>query len=296
VLAALGVGTGSCAPPASRTGTEGIRYVVGEPYALGRLWSYPREEYGLAESGLAAVLPDRVRGRRTADGEIHDPTALVAAHRTLQLPAVVRVWNLETGLEVRVRVNDRGPERPGRVIGLSRRAAELLGMAPGMPARVRIAVDPEASRAVAAGLPGAEGQSIAIAVAPVAVVERERLAPPPGARSAIGGAASPTPAWRSGLQPADALLGPRPSLRMPEEVVRRGPVPSRLVVDAGIFFRRDLAERRAAGIGGRVEPVGFGRSSQFRVRIAPFATVDEADQALESAFRRGIPDAKIELD
>jgi rare lipoprotein A len=55
----------------------------------------------------------------------HDPAALVAAHRTLQLPAVVLVWNLDTGREIRVRVNDRGPSEPGRVIGLSRRAATL---------------------------------------------------------------------------------------------------------------------------------------------------------------------------
>ncbi|MBD0272989.1 MAG: sporulation and cell division repeat protein, partial [Acetobacteraceae bacterium] len=109
---------------------------------MGGAWSYPREDYALAESGLAVVLPDGARGRRTANGEVYDPAALVAAHRTLQLPAVVRVWNLDTGREARVRVNDRGPEAPGRVIGLSRRAAALLGVVPGEPARVRIAVDP----------------------------------------------------------------------------------------------------------------------------------------------------------
>ena len=118
----------ACAPASS---PSGARYVVGEPYQMGGVWSYPREDYALSESGLAVVLPDARRGRRTANGEVHDPAALTAAHRTLQLPAVVVVWNLETGRELRVRVNDRGPEAPGRVIGLSRRAAELLGMRPG---------------------------------------------------------------------------------------------------------------------------------------------------------------------
>jgi len=268
--------------------------MVGEPYSLGGVWSYPREDHGLSESGLAAVLPDTRRGRRTANGEIHDPAALMAAHRTIQLPAVLRVWNLDTGREVRVRVNDRGPERPGRVLGLSRRAAELLGAGPGEPARVRTAIDPEASRAAAAGLPGAEGAGLAIATAPVGAVEREQLTPPPGARAAPGsGAAALRPA---AAVSTEASSPPPLPARLPEEVVQRGVVPSRLLVDAGTFFRRDLAERRAAAVGGAAEAVGSGRHPQYRVRIGPLATAADADRALEAAMRRGIPDARIVLD
>jgi rare lipoprotein A len=182
-LAALFVAT-ACAPPSSRSDTA--RFVVGEPYSMGGVWSYPREDYRLSESGLATVLPDAPRRRRTANGEVHNPSALTAAHRTLQLPAVLAVWNLDTGREVRVRVNDRGPAEPGRVIGLSRRAAELLGIRRGEPARVRIAVDPEMSKAaVGDALPGDAGARLVIATAPVAVVKREQLAPPPGARAAV---------------------------------------------------------------------------------------------------------------
>jgi rare lipoprotein A len=266
---------------------------------MGGVWSNPREDYALAESGLAVVLPDGARGRRTANGESYDPAALVAAHRTVQLPAVLLVWNLDTGREVRVRVNDRGPEAPGRVLGLSRRAAALLGMAPGEPARVRIAVDPELSRAVVQGLPGAEGPRIAVAAAPVAAVEREQLAPPPGARAAAAvGLARPEPVPRPAPVLASAAGPPTPPapVRLPEEVTQRGIVPSRLAVEAGTFFRRDLAERRAAVLGGRVEALGSGRQPQFRVRIGPFQRVEEADRALEAALRRGIADAKIVLN
>jgi rare lipoprotein A len=213
------------------------------------------------------------------------------------MPAVVLVWNLETGREVRVRVNDRGPAEPGRVIGLSRRAAALLGVRPGEPARVRIAVDPELSRAAVEGLPGTEAPRMAVAAAPLAAVEREQLAPPPGARAAAAGFRS------EAARPALVLAGvsdpasrPPPPVRLPEEVARRGVVPSRLVVDAGTFFRRDLAERRAAALGGRVEAAGSGRDPQHRVRLGPFGTVGEADRALQAALRRGIPDATIVLD
>ena len=296
VFAALLAGAAACAPSPSSP-PHVPRFLVGEPYSLGGVWSYPREDHGLEESGLAAVLPDGRRGRLTANGEAHDPAALMAAHRTLQLPAVVRVWNLDTGREVRVRVNDRGPERPGRVIGLSRRAAQLLGARPDEPARVRIAVDAEASRAASAGLPGAEGPRLAIASAPVAAVEREQLAPPPGTRAAAGGGniagSRPAKAAPAGGAPTPPT---GPPARLPEDVVQRGPVPSRLFVDAGTFFRRDLAERRAAAVGGAAEAVGPGRQPQYRVRVGPFASADEADRALEAALRRGIPDAKIVLD
>jgi peptidoglycan lytic transglycosylase len=296
LAAALLAGAAACAPsPPSRP--EDPRFVVGEPYSKGGVWSYPREDYGLAESGLAVVLPDAWPGRRTANGEVHDPAALTAAHRTLQLPAVVKVWNLDTGREVRVRVNDRGPERPGRVIGLSRRAAELLGVGPGEPARVRVAVDPEASRAAIARLAGAEGPRLAVAAAPVGPVEREQLAPLPGARTVAGGGAA------AALRPASVALAgdapgpqPRPPARLPEDVAQRGAVSSRLVVEAGTFFRRDLAERRAATVGGVAEAVGAGRQPQYRVRLGPFSTAGEADRALEAALGRGIPDAKIVLD
>ena len=296
LFAALLAGIAACAPPPPSARPDDVRFVVGEPYSMGGVWSYPREDYGLSESGLAVVLPDARRGRRTANGEVHDPAALMAAHRTLQLPAVVRVWNPDTGREVRVRVNDRGPAQPGRVLGLSRRAAELLEVDPSESARVRIAVDTEASRAVAAGLPGAEGPRLAIAAFPVAAVEREHLAPPPGARAATGGSparlslAPAAPAGEAPVPPA------RPPARLPEEVAQRGAVPSRLLVDAGTFFRRDLAERRAAAVGGGVEAVGSGRQPQFRVRLGPFATAAEADRALDAALGRGIPDATIVLD
>ena len=80
------------------------------------------------QTGLASYYADSLAGRATASGEPYDPMALTAAHRTLPLGSVVQVHR--DGFDpVTVRVNDRGPyasER--RVIDLSRRAAELLGM------------------------------------------------------------------------------------------------------------------------------------------------------------------------
>lgn len=271
------------------------RYLLGQPYALGGLWSYPREAFSGAETGIATVLPDGNPGRLTANGEAFDPGQLMAAHRTLQLPAILTVWNLENGREIRVRVNDRGPVQPGRIIGLSRRAAVLLGMAPGGAVAVRIEVDGPPSRALALALPGAgpgAGETVlTIATAPRGAVEAESLSPPPGARvidrprQASGMAATLLAAE------ADPALPPNP---LPELVAQRPIPPGRLLVEAGSFFRRDLAQRQAAKLAGaRAEAFGEGRQPQYRVRLGPFTTVAEADRAVAAVLEAGLPEVRL---
>lgn len=67
-------------------------------------------------------------GRHTANGEVFDPSQLTAAHKELPFNTLVRVHNLENGRSVVVRINDRGPFKPGRIIDLSRAGAEAIGM------------------------------------------------------------------------------------------------------------------------------------------------------------------------
>jgi rare lipoprotein A len=79
-------------------------------------------------SGTASYYAGRFQGRRTASGEAFDNGAMTAAHRTLPFGSLVRVTNPATGKSVIVRINDRGPFGRGRVIDVSRAAAEELGM------------------------------------------------------------------------------------------------------------------------------------------------------------------------
>jgi rare lipoprotein A len=80
------------------------------------------------ERGLASWYSDRFQGRKTASGERFDQRALTAAHRTLRFGTRVRVTNQRNGRSVIVRVNDRGPFGRGRIIDLSRAAAQALDM------------------------------------------------------------------------------------------------------------------------------------------------------------------------
>ncbi|MES1926227.1 septal ring lytic transglycosylase RlpA family protein [Salinisphaera sp. T31B1] len=80
------------------------------------------------QRGEAAYYAASFDGRRTASGERFDSRALTAAHRTLPLGTRVQVTNLDNDRRVTVRINDRGPYTRGRIIDLSRAAAERLGM------------------------------------------------------------------------------------------------------------------------------------------------------------------------
>jgi rare lipoprotein A len=266
------------------------RYMLGEPYSLGGLWSYPKEEFGRTETGLAAVLPDKRAGRRTANGEVFDPGLLMGAHRTLQLPAIVTVWNLETGLEIKLRVNDRGPPPPGRVIGLSARAATLLGIPAGGTAQVWLTVEDGPSRALSRALPTTERGGAQAEAAPTATIERETLAPLPGAQQAAR--LREAPRGRQAVTVADAAaeLPPDP---LPEALTQRPAMPGRLYVEAGTFFRRDLATRQALRIGARVEPFGEGRMPQYRVRLGPYTDVASADRAVAAVLAANLPEVKL---
>lgn len=279
-------------PPAPSGPAAGGSYLIGGAYQMGGVWSYPKEDFGLQETGLASVVADPRAGRRTANGEVHDPALLTAAHRTLQLPAILRVTNLENGLSLLVRVNDRGPQHPGRVLELSRRAADLLRIPAAGGAQIALAVEPGLSRALSATSPQDVSTVLAVATAPRGALEGEALAPLPGTRSQAGPAASPP-----GRRGVEEVAAPTPPpLRLPEEVVTLPPRPGRMVIQAGTFFNRADAQRQAARIGARVESHGPSRRPEYRVRLGPYASVAQADTALEAVLRSGLSEARILID
>ena len=83
---------------------------------------------GYRETGYASWYGEEFRNRITASGEPYQPAAMTAAHRRLPFGTRVRVTNLENRRSAVVRINDRGPFRRGRIIDLSRAAAQALGM------------------------------------------------------------------------------------------------------------------------------------------------------------------------
>ncbi len=96
---------------------------------------------GEHEEGLAVYYSDKFHGRKTANGELYDKNKLTAAHRTLPFGTILRVTNLRNRRSLELRINDRGPfNNRKRIIDISRKAAEKLGMIQAGVARVRVEI------------------------------------------------------------------------------------------------------------------------------------------------------------
>lgn len=116
----------------------GGRQMVGKPYTVAGKRYTPRENPNYAAEGIASWYGADFHGRLTANGEIFDKNSIAAAHPTMPLPSYARITNTRNGRSMVVRVNDRGPFHAGRVIDLSKRAAEALDFAAIGTARVKV--------------------------------------------------------------------------------------------------------------------------------------------------------------
>ena len=102
-------------------------YKVGKPYKIDGKTYYPKEYKRYNEVGQASWYGDDFHNKKTANGEVFNMHDMTAAHKTLPMPSIVRVTNLENGSSIKVRVNDRGPFVDNRIIDLSKAAANKLG-------------------------------------------------------------------------------------------------------------------------------------------------------------------------
>ncbi len=271
-------------------------YKVGSPYQVAGLWYYPRENSAYDETGIASWYGDQFHGGATANGEAFDMDLMTAAHTTLPMPSLVRVTNLDNGRAVMVRVNDRGPFKAGRIIDLSRKAAELLGFKENGTAKVRVQfigrapLDPRAPMDFATPR-GEEGAK----AAPTTSVSSSALAPPPGTSGTPGSAVAPVSSAPT-PSPSASAVGP------PQPLVQLVPVPQhpQIYVQAGAFKSTTNARQLEAKVGtlGKtsIAPATIDGEQFFRVRIGPFARVAEADSTLAQLLKRGVRGAKIVID
>lgn len=281
------------------------RYKIGKPYQIKGVWYYPAVDWSYTETGIASWYGPGFHGKKTANGEVFDEMGVSAAHRTLPLPSVVRVTNLDNGRSLVVRVNDRGPFARGRIIDMSRRGAQLLGFLRRGTAKVRVEILETETRQMQAiargevpprsvptapppsGAPAAKVQVAAIG-APTGAVQapRQTVATPvlePPSDPAIGGAA----------QLAAAVSA--------RETVVVGPVEeTEIFVQAGAFQSQDnarrLSNRLTAIAPARVQTATVAGKTFYRVRIGPVMNVAEADRVLNQVILAGYPGSRIVVD
>ena len=130
---------------------EDPMYKIGDPYKINGKWYYPAVDYSYNEVGIASWYGPGFHGKKTANGEIFDQNKISAAHKTLPMPSIVRVTNLDNGIILEnIRINDRGPFAGNRIIDLSKKAAEVLGFVNNGVANVRVEIMENESRIYAA--------------------------------------------------------------------------------------------------------------------------------------------------
>lgn len=130
---------GCVTQPASRTSSTSSSTVPGVPVApftpgnktpyqvFGEVYEVMPDSFGYLEIGVASWYGKKFHGRLTSNGEVYDMYQVTAAHKTLPIPSMVKVTNLDNGKHVILRINDRGPFHDNRIIDLSYAAAKELG-------------------------------------------------------------------------------------------------------------------------------------------------------------------------
>ena len=238
---------------------------IGKPYQVAGIWYYPADASDYDEVGLASWYGAQFHGGQTANGEQFDMDRVGAAHKTLPLPSYVEVTALDSGRTLLVRINDRGPFVSNRIIDLSRRSAQLLGIERSGVSRVRVRrVNPSDSDRLAlrSGRPAADRP---YATASELHFLRERFT----------------------ARRPDAPAPPRIAAAVPVAAVPVGG----WFIQVAALSSRDKAEEVAEFVAGRVEQSG----PYWRVRMGPYKSEADATSALAQLRSDGYQDARLVL-
>jgi rare lipoprotein A len=260
--------------PRSRNGNPPFYDVLGKRYFV------LSSSVGYVERGVASWYGPGFHKVRTSTGEPYDMYAMTAAHKTLPLPAYVRVTNLQNGRSIVVRVNDRGPFVGNRIIDLSYTAATKLDMLRNGTAMVEVRSLEPASGEIPLAAPAAAPLNAA----------------PLNATPIIAGSGAPPAPSPAGSPPLNAAADPAAGAA---SVV---PVPRALYIQAGAFSDPKNAERLMEKLRGGAYGKVFVRDNEiagrrmYRVRIGPVASVAEFDRLVAALERDGVNDAHLALD
>lgn len=285
--------------PGETASTSIGHYKIGNPYRIkGRLY-VPQEQFSMTETGIASWYGPNFHAKKTANGEIFDQNALTAAHRTLQIPSMIKVTNLDNGKSIALRVNDRGPYSRGRVLDVSKRGAELLGYKNAGTARVRIEVLGEESRILASmakqGL-STSGTEVAYNKTGSITGKYAKYQQDDDERntSIMPAVQHETVPMGTPAKPAVIEVAKLPPLNTypAQKLVEKTAIaPTNLYVQAGSFTSHGNASqlRNKLSSMGRsaIYEADVNGTSFYRVRLGPFQNTGDADAALAQLVDQG---------
>jgi len=119
--------------------SENIFYLIGDPYFIEGVKYTPKEDYSYSEVGLATFYDKELHNQKTLNNDLNKVTELLGRHKTLPLPSIVKITNLENGLSLTIKVIDRHDDNAS-VIQVSRKVAQLLRFYKNKIARVKVEI------------------------------------------------------------------------------------------------------------------------------------------------------------
>ena len=239
-----------------------------KPYQINGVWYYPRQDKDYNVVGVGSWYGEQFHNRRTANGEMFDMDTPSAAHKTLPLPSLVEVTNLDNGKKMIVRVNDRGPFVGDRVIDLSKAAAQQLGYYRQGVARVRVKyVGPAPKNA----FDGPRRYAVTQTAPPPRERSFEDIKEPPQ-RVQVIPSRQPDPDWSAPVQQSAPQINP------PDRAYALA-AKSGFRVQAGSFSSRENAERavRQLSGAGQAQIDAIERASGTLYRVTVSAGPDEGE-------------------
>jgi rare lipoprotein A len=243
----------------------GGTYRVGRPYTIAGRTYTPEDNKAYNAEGLASWYGEDFHGRQTANGEVFDMHAISAAHPTLPMPSYVRVTNLNNGRSLIVRVNDRGPYHPGRVIDVSVRAAKMLGFHHLGTTRVRVEYVGRAA------LEGSDDTKLA------ATLRRDGT-PAPAATPVMVASRSPAPVNALSTAFRNEIFDPKPLTRGPAAAGTASQPP----VARPVRTTSEIAAHRPSPLAAAPRPVYGVASAQAAPAPRPLA--GERPASFDSRF------------
>ena len=122
-----------------------IFYLIGEPYYIEGVKYVPEENYSYEEIGLATFYDKELHNKRTANNDLNKVTELLGRHKTLPLPSIVKITNLENGLSLTIKIIDRHDDNTS-IIEVSRKVAQLLRFYKNKITKTKVEILPDPSR------------------------------------------------------------------------------------------------------------------------------------------------------
>ncbi|MFN7163036.1 MAG: septal ring lytic transglycosylase RlpA family protein [Pseudomonadota bacterium] len=275
---------------------------IGNPYLInGERYVPQNSSWGFTEEGVASWYGEDFHGKATANGECYNMYNFTAAHRTLPLPTVVRVTNMETNKSVVVKVNDRGPFARGRVIDLSYAAAQSIGMVGKGTAPVRIEAlsgafhgDEATQRRRVMALKGRDQIAQTLPTQVPSAQDEENLPPlNPG---------QPLIKMAENQVPAEAQNIPKPPAYEKRVFADATPLKNTLAyVQIGAFADANSAAGEQMKLSAvyktaHISVIEVNGATLSRVRVGPFRSLADADAALAKVVEAGWNAAQIKVE